>query len=553
MEDSNPITTSSPNEIGPFSQDRTPKWFLITAGLLALGVNAATLSWRWRLPDDLIYTGFIQYDLPYYCANARELFENGNGLFYANPFSSDPQSPRFFSHLFILLVGWTWRLTGLPLWLIFQALGVIFGFLMLWTAYRALAAFIAPGFERRIGALLILFGGGITWLVALAQWPGCESGLAGCFKIIETPHAWWFLNVERNLLYPTETFYHTIFFLAILFYAQGKYRLTALLVFLQWWSHSWTGLELNLILGADAALRLLKRPGRPPAWFVGSLAATGAAFLGYHMFWLPRYPEMASLMEVWSAAKYEPAWWTLPCAYGALWIGASAAVFSKSVRDKILSESRTRFILVWALVVFALIHHHLVFGRSYQPMHFTHGYLYFPLLLLTLIALHELLKESSRAKKALIWSIVALASLPDNFIFLNDAAFRTVPEDPLVVEKSRMAALEFLQTIGERRTVLALPDYFGYQIALYTRHRPYIGHLYNTPLLGKKFRVLDKFMNECKVKTLTENGIELLAMPNSNRLPWEVMVHHGEITQLYHNEGYSIYRVNGERASPQRK
>ena len=34
-------------------------------------------------------TGFIQYDMPYYMANAREYFDRGGfRLFYSNPFSS---------------------------------------------------------------------------------------------------------------------------------------------------------------------------------------------------------------------------------------------------------------------------------------------------------------------------------------------------------------------------------------------------------------------------------------------------------------------------------
>ena len=45
------------------------------------------------------YTGIHRPNLIFYLANARELFENGNGLFYGNPFSASSFSPRIFSHL----------------------------------------------------------------------------------------------------------------------------------------------------------------------------------------------------------------------------------------------------------------------------------------------------------------------------------------------------------------------------------------------------------------------------------------------------------------------
>jgi len=43
-------------------------------------------------------TGFIQDDMPYYLANAREIFERGNGITYPNPFDSDGAAPAIYFH-----------------------------------------------------------------------------------------------------------------------------------------------------------------------------------------------------------------------------------------------------------------------------------------------------------------------------------------------------------------------------------------------------------------------------------------------------------------------
>ena len=90
-----------------------------TAIAIILGVPlllfAATNVFALSLESDQHYLGVFRWDMFYYLANARELFENGNGLFYSDPFSSSFSGPRVFSHLELLIFGWAWHLTGVPL------------------------------------------------------------------------------------------------------------------------------------------------------------------------------------------------------------------------------------------------------------------------------------------------------------------------------------------------------------------------------------------------------------------------------------------------------
>ena len=50
-------------------------------------------------------TGFIAGDMPYYCANGREIFERGNGFAYPNPLDTEPESPVIYFHWYIWILG----------------------------------------------------------------------------------------------------------------------------------------------------------------------------------------------------------------------------------------------------------------------------------------------------------------------------------------------------------------------------------------------------------------------------------------------------------------
>jgi hypothetical protein len=80
--------------------------------------------------DPRIPTGFVQYDQPYYMANARQYLDGDtDGLRYALPFSADAASePIHFQPQTALLAG-LWWVTGLDPGLLFNLFGVVFGLL----------------------------------------------------------------------------------------------------------------------------------------------------------------------------------------------------------------------------------------------------------------------------------------------------------------------------------------------------------------------------------------------------------------------------------------
>ena len=74
-----------------------------------------------RLP-----TGFVDYDMPYYMANAREHFDAGQfRFFYSNPYDPNYASPAIYVQPMTLVLGTLMHLTGIApnhLFLLFELL-----------------------------------------------------------------------------------------------------------------------------------------------------------------------------------------------------------------------------------------------------------------------------------------------------------------------------------------------------------------------------------------------------------------------------------------------
>jgi len=521
-------------------KDRTPLWYLAAAVILSLASAAAIVSWRWRMEPGTTFTGLPQADMLCYSSIARELFENGNGFFYANPFDSDPASPRVYFHLIFIILGWAQRLSGLPFWVVWHLLGVPFGIAMYWLAYRMLTRIVAERAPRAACAVIFLVGGGITWAAAVGAAPFMGTlGFARRFFWLEVHHSWWFTNLQRNLIYTTEAFYHCLFFGAIIAYLDRRFALTAVLLFLVWWSHPWTGPVLTGVLFADAALRLCLGKDVPPVAYLVAIVAVFGGFAAYNLLWLPRFPAAAYIAEMWRSLIYVPRWWTFPLAYGPL-LAAAVFLFSRKVRSSWMNDPAKRLAVVWALVVFCLMNHHWVVRPPFEPMHFSHGYLYVPLAMLTVDAASRLLASKTKRTALAVWAALVGVLVPDNIIFYA-AYLSTPPKDPLVYDSRRAEVFDFLNTYPERLTVAADPACLAYQLATYTRHRPLVGHWSITPFQGRKTRAMQSFLMRNDASALIRMGVRLVVLARAQAGNAAVLAARGKIKLVFSNDEYSVF------------
>ncbi len=124
-------------------------------------VAAASQTANWRFGGFLIAVE----DGNSYIA---KMSEGAHGAWlFTLPYSSEPQRGAFFYALYMLL-GRLAGTTHTAQVLVYHAARVVFGVALLLAGYAFLAEFLPRLRQRRLGLLLVAFGGGLGWLVVFA-------------------------------------------------------------------------------------------------------------------------------------------------------------------------------------------------------------------------------------------------------------------------------------------------------------------------------------------------------------------------------------------------
>ena len=383
------------------------------------------------LPQELFAHGFIQYDQPYYMANAREHFDGGFSLTYGLPFSTDYDTPRIYVQPLSLLLGTVWELTRFDPGAIYVVAGLIFGLICLRLAvalYEAL--FGLAGFGQRLGLVLFIWGGGVFALAGAAFMVAKGLGDPADLLIFDPARGWWFFNFGRNLVYPTEALYHLLTVAILLSLLRRRFAWAALLCLLLSISHPYAGLQVALTLLVWAAVErfFLLRSETVPRWFVPAIAAVLIFHLGYYMGVLATSEEHRQTVALWQRNIPGLIGW-MPIGGGYVLVGA-LALWRLRERDRAgeaLAVPHNRLFLFYFLVSFSLANHEFLIS-PHQPIHFTRGHIWTPLFLLGAPVLIALLERIwSALRPWLRWAgvtVVAGLFLLDNLVFFAV----TIPE-----------------------------------------------------------------------------------------------------------------------------
>ncbi|HEY5656395.1 MAG TPA: hypothetical protein VIY27_01265 [Myxococcota bacterium] len=434
-------------------------------------------------------TGFIQIDMPQYMAYAREIFEGGGPpLLYANPFSPDERAPQIYFHLQSLAMGLLWRATGWDPGVVF----VVFGLFAALACARVGVALYAEvvglgGGAQRLGLVGFFWGGGLLALTGAATSLAVRGRVEQIFAF-DPFEGWWFLNFGRNLILPTEAYYHALFLGCVLAVIRERYRLALLLVLLVCASHHFTAVELLLTLLAWAALeRLIVRAPRPPWAFPLALLGIAAAFFAYTFGVLEAFEEHR---EVSAQMKLD---WTYEARHivPAYALVAGLALWRMRGPQRVaavLAEPRNRLFVVWFAVAFALANHELVM-RPIQPLHFTRGYVWLPLFLLgapVLVGgLQALRERAGSALGAAAAGLVVAVFCLDNAAWLGAFPLEHVTgrtHAGVVLAPEQREVLRWLdRPENAGRLLLSEDPAIGYLAPVYTPVRSWQSHRFSTP------------------------------------------------------------------------
>jgi hypothetical protein len=462
------------------------RWFL--AFLAMLPICWLTGCYFLGAPQNTHPTGFIQYDQPYYMAEARQHFANEFHLSYGLPASPDYDTPRVYFHPQTLLLGALTKFTGIEPGLIYAAFGLIATLIFFRIAIGVYEHIVGLGSGAQFLVLsLFLWGGGLALLCGFVF----KVAVGGELLTFDT--GGWGANLGRGVIYGIEAYYHALFFGAILALLRRCYAIALVLVAVTCASHPFTGVELASILAGWVILEaLVDRSAAPPPWLRAGILLLLLLHLSYWLILLPRLsPEHAALMPLWQL-PWVLHWYNEIPEYAIVGLAAFWQLRTRQRLGSALQDRTVRLLLAWFAGAFLLANHDL-FVRPRQPIHFTHGYLWVPLFL---IGAPVMIKIAERLLSA-PWRIGFSASMAlSSLMFLDNAGWfgsagldllrdgRNVSffPNPIYIRRS---AWDVLQQLNDRvfaeGLVVSNERDLSYQAIVYTPLRAWYSQMWNTP------------------------------------------------------------------------
>jgi len=423
-------------------------------------------------------TGFICYDLAYYVANGREIFERGNGLGYCNPYDTSPDAPVIYYHWLPWIFGVGVSVLGFDPGGWFLAVGAVAGVAFACGTFRLVEA-ILPSSRFLPGLyLLVMWGGGLFVLMAfVCNWL-LEYPLSYQLFRYDPFEGWWFLSWGRNSLFTTEATYHALVVWAWVGVVRSRPWQAVGCIAALAATHPFSGIQHLAILGLWLTVRLATDRRFLGPWL--TTAAVAAAFLGYYFAYLPQFEAHQKIHSIWSLEWIVP-WGSFVTAY--LPVASFAA--ARCWLDRRRWRPEMTFFLIAAAVSLFLIKHEL-FLPPRQPLHFTRGYVWMPLMLLGLPLIQRLAARAMDGlpRPAAVALIAACAGLwcVDNATWLLRMNVRNA--DELRTTAAVFDLLRQLDRRDERGVALVLSGEAmddNYLLGTYTRLDPYVGHIFLCP------------------------------------------------------------------------
>ena len=435
----------------------------------------------------LVPTGFLQYDLAYYVANARQHFDEGFRLTYGNPYAPYGTPPIYFQP-HILLLGILQKLgldPGVALNL-FGLAAVAFAAIVAARLYEEVVGWRTPA--QKLGLVCFFWGGGILSLFGLAFGVFAGTPVAKASLLFDPMDGWWLLNFGRNLVLPTEAYYHGIFLLAILMLIRNRRGTALALAALLSSSHPFSGLSLALVFTAYAAIETILKSGAVSIRFLAGATAILVLHIGYYQVFLNRFADHRLLRAQWELDWPYMAWTAFPALY---LVGTFA--FIRLSRWKhlqpVLADPRMRLFMVLLIVILGLTHHDLLI-KPVQQIHFAHGYDWIALFFLGAPGLLQLLDKILAIQPKIwpgVWRTAAVAMFlllmtSDNLFWFASFRDAAVQRYAITIDPDESDALRWLGQHAEPPALIASTSRnINYLTSTYTRARSWFGHDYNTP------------------------------------------------------------------------
>jgi hypothetical protein len=479
------------HSVGSFSV-RQIRWLALLLSLPALIPLGNALIAPLRIGK--IPTGFIQYDMPYYMANGREHFDQGFQLTYGNPYAGY-NTPAIYFQPHIFLLGLMQQL-GLDPAVTFNCFGLLALFFAAIVAVRFYAEVVGTETtSKRIGLVCFFWGGGILTLAGLTAGLVRGHPLSSIWRY-DSEGGWWMLNFGRNLVYPTEAYYHGVFLLSLLLLMRRRFGLSLACAALLCCSHPFSGLTLICVLIAYSGVELAIQSGVVNLRFMLAAILIAVLHVSYYLIWLNRFSDHRTLQTQWQIA------WLYPprtFIFALLIVGCLAIWRLARSSFQCFRDPRVRLFAVWFLVVFGLTQNNLFLARPFQPIHFAHGYDWMALFFIgaspLIASLDRLLIILTPWVRRGALTLLLGVFLLDNFAWLAKNAVHD--SAALTLTTTQSATLHWLrQNLKSGDMVICQDSLISYLVSTYTPARSWQGHIFNTPSIGRRNNEVERLFRE---------------------------------------------------------
>ena len=515
--------------------------------LLSLPVILFLLHHYFYHSPDLKPTGFTVNENVLYMSYAHQYQDQGSfSLFYSNPFDGDPASPRiYFQPVNFLFVAAT--KVGMDPGLCFSLFGLLMTVLCIYIGIRIIRHLL-PGYDKQpLVSTLFIWGGGLTAVAGIAgslilpghSYPQWIDGI----HLADPANGWWGLNWGRTLFIPLEAYYHFLFLLNIYLILKQKWKAGLLVSLFLSISHPFTGIEYLLIINGWLFFeKILYRNKNIPYWYWAGIAGITLFHAWYYLIYLNSFPEHRQLFS-----QYSVGWtYSLLIAIPAYCLVGALAFFTAYINKPLkgfLSLPHQRLFLCWALIAFLLSKHEW-FIKPMQPIHFTRGYIWAGLFLLSLPGLTWFISylEKSKIKK---WGVACLILilLSDNILWTtNILRKKETAEWEGHISKDTEKVLAFIKTTGSTMDLLIgnapLVNYLG---NVYTPANTWVSHPFNTPNREERILIMRNFIQN-GTRPEEWKGRRVLLIINKKSEP--LVVHPSlQLNKVFENDTYTIFTL----------
>jgi hypothetical protein len=500
----------------------------------------------------LLPTGFFNGEAPYYMANARQYIDHGfNSIFYGNPFSYLEISQRvyfqFQTYLLALMIKFLPFSVG-TIWVLF---GCFFGLLLVIQAARL---FELIGVSKKYLFMLVLlyaWGGGVHSILGfISEFFSSFSVIEGikAFEKFEIADGWWMHSVGRNFLMPNYIYYHFLVMTGIIYLVQRNNNKLIALGFVLSFSHPFVGAQFlfSLFVWLSFEKYFLKSIEGRYFSLLSSVALLLIHVLYYFLFlgtssehvaqelqWSVSYE---TLYENWAmrAINFIPSYIVVVGLF--VYQIRSPQLFTRFFRSYV-----NRFLAVFGLVNFLLANHEFVM-KPIQPIHFTHGMVWFPFLILgreTILEIVKFLKSKCIIRKIAAAAFILLF-VSDNILWVAKRGYQThvgKSQTELKLYTDQKEVIDFINEKIDDNSLFFVDDtILGFHLCVYTSARVFASHNIITPNSLDRRNVQDAFIETGKLPEYIRKDVYVLT---SKQIEFPA-----ENISLFTNKKYQVLKVS---------